>query len=34
MLMLCEVVRDHVKNILSANIRSWEIGHEESTTRP
>jgi hypothetical protein len=34
MLMLCEAVRDHIKNILSANIRSWEIGHEESTTRP
>lgn len=31
MLMLCEAVREHVKNILSTNIRSWEIGHEEST---
>ena len=33
MLMLCEAVRDHVKRILSANIRSWEIGYEESAPR-
>jgi hypothetical protein len=33
MLVLCEAVRDHIKKILSANIRSWESGHEESTPR-
>ena len=33
MLVLCEAVRDHIKKILSANIRSWESGHEEGTPR-
>jgi hypothetical protein len=29
MLMLCEAVREHIKAILSINIRSWQSGHEE-----
>jgi len=33
MLRLCEAVRDHIKGILSSNIRSWESGHEESAPR-
>jgi hypothetical protein len=33
MLNLCEAVRDHIKHILSTNIRSWESGHGESTPR-
>ena len=33
MLRLCEAVRDHIRNILSTNIRSWEGGHGESTPR-
>jgi hypothetical protein len=31
-LKLCIGVRDYIKSILSANIRSWESGHGESTT--
>lgn len=33
MLRLCEAVRDHIRSILSANIRSWESGHGESSPR-
>ena len=32
MLKLCIGVRDYIRSILSANIRSWESGHEEGTT--
>ena len=32
MLKLCIGVRDYIRSILSANIRSWESGHGESTT--
>ncbi len=32
MLKLCIGVRDYIRGILSANIRSWESGHGESTT--
>ena len=31
MFKLCEGVRDHIRSILSTNIRSWEIGHGENT---
>jgi hypothetical protein len=30
MLKLCEGVRDHVKKLISTNIRSWESGHDEA----
>ena len=30
MFKLCEGVRDHIRSILSTNIRSWEIGHGEN----
>jgi hypothetical protein len=29
MLKLCEAVRDHIRKILSVNIRSWRNGYEE-----
>jgi predicted DNA binding CopG/RHH family protein len=29
MLRLCEGLRDHVKGLLKANLRSWELGHAE-----
>jgi len=29
MLRLCEAVRDHVKGLLKANLRSWEVGYAE-----
>jgi hypothetical protein len=32
MLKLCIGVRDYIRSILSANIRSWESGYEQSTT--
>jgi hypothetical protein len=31
MLRLCEAVRDYIRSILRANIRSWESGHGDST---
>lgn len=29
MLKVCEAMRDHVKGLLKANLRSWNVGHDE-----
>ncbi len=29
MLKVCEGLRDHVKGLLSANVKSWELGYAE-----
>jgi hypothetical protein len=34
MLKLCEAVRDHIRTLLSTNIRSWESGDAEAPPRP
>jgi hypothetical protein len=31
LLRACEGLRDHVRQLLEANLRSWEIGHAETT---
>jgi hypothetical protein len=31
-LKVCEGLRDHVRNLLAANLKSWEQGHGELTT--
>ena len=33
MLKLCEATRDYVRGLMSANIRSWENGHDETVPR-
>ena len=30
MIKLCEAVRDHIKTLVSVNIRSWESGHDQA----
>jgi hypothetical protein len=32
-LRLCEGLRDHVKDLLKANLRSWEVGYAEEDSR-
>jgi hypothetical protein len=27
----CEVLRDHVRNVVTANLRAWEVGHAETS---
>lgn len=34
MLRMCEAMRDHVKQLVKANIVSWEAGHAQAPDRP